>query len=82
MHGNVWEWCQDWVGDYSAQAVTDSARPDDGVHRVLRGGSWDSVARWARSAIRFRIVPVDRDNFAGFRFALGLARVSNPEAEA
>ena len=40
MHGNVSEWCLDWLGDYPTEAVADPAGADWGDYRVRRGGSW------------------------------------------
>ncbi|OQY43753.1 MAG: hypothetical protein B6240_11770 [Desulfobacteraceae bacterium 4572_87] len=69
MHGNVWEWCQDWFGDYPSGSVTDPTGPTSGSLRVLRGGSWYNYARDCRSAYRYRYVPENRGGNYGFRLA-------------
>jgi formylglycine-generating enzyme required for sulfatase activity/tRNA A-37 threonylcarbamoyl transferase component Bud32 len=70
MHGNVWEWCADWYGDYPAGAARDPVGPADGSSRVLRGGSWLHTADPARSAFRFRSEPAYGNFSLGFRLSL------------
>jgi formylglycine-generating enzyme required for sulfatase activity len=72
MHGTLWEWCQDWYGEYKQNNVVDPQGPDAGNARVLRGGSWDFTPEFCRSAFRSWYVPGHRLNFIGFRLCFCL----------
>ena len=67
MHGNVYEWCQDWYGAYPSGSATDPTGATSGSVRVSRGGSWKLIARYCRSAIRAWSTPEDRYDILGFR---------------
>jgi len=66
MHGNVFEWCEDWHGEYPF-AVTDPKGPAKGERRVLRGGSFDFNVSVARSSFRSIGTPSARNLMNGFR---------------
>jgi formylglycine-generating enzyme required for sulfatase activity len=73
MHGNVWEWCLDRYGDHydRESPLDDPAGPSSGVHRVVRGGCWQSFPlRYDRSASRGHYEPDNRGDYLGFRLAL------------
>jgi formylglycine-generating enzyme required for sulfatase activity len=52
MCGNVWEWCNDWLGYYTGDSETDPKGDNYGLYRIVRGGCWVNVALVLRSAGR------------------------------
>jgi len=76
MHGNIFEWCQDWLGNYPSGSATDPTGPSGGSRRVLRGGSYGFYTWVCRSAFRGEGEdPGDRSKHTGFRL------LRNPSSE-
>jgi formylglycine-generating enzyme required for sulfatase activity/uncharacterized caspase-like protein len=67
MHGNVWEFVEDWYGDYPGESVTDPKGPTSGEKRVYRGGSWRLSAKNLKSSKRAKGDPDTRYFKVGFR---------------
>jgi len=67
MHGNVWEWCWDWEGNYSSGSQTDPVGASSGANRVLRGGCFYLSAGDLRSARRYGLTPNSWGSGGGFR---------------
>jgi formylglycine-generating enzyme required for sulfatase activity len=72
MHGNVMEWCSDWYAEdyYKKSPRKDPTGPQNGLHRVRRGGSWWLPGMRCRSAFRLSTVPGARGQDFGFRAAM------------
>jgi formylglycine-generating enzyme required for sulfatase activity len=72
MLGNVWEWCQDWYGDYPTTAVTDPQGATQGVFRVYRGCGWQrgESSLYCQPATRHGARPNFAHSALGFRVAM------------
>ncbi|MDB3959034.1 SUMF1/EgtB/PvdO family nonheme iron enzyme, partial [Opitutales bacterium] len=70
MHGNVFEWIDDWYGDYTIGSILDPKGPSSGDYKIGRGGSWYDIGRWARSSRRVAYSPDGNSSKIGFRLAL------------
>jgi formylglycine-generating enzyme required for sulfatase activity len=70
MHGNVAEWCSDWYGDYSIDAITDPTGPATGKLRIHRGGAWVFVDFFCRSGQRDKTSQDSSYDSLGLRFVV------------
>jgi formylglycine-generating enzyme len=70
MHGNVWEWCNDYLAKYTADSQTNPKGPSTGYLHVGRGGSWKNVAQRCRSAYRYGRPASHKSDALGFRLVI------------
>ncbi len=73
MTGNVWEWVSDWHGKnyYQNSPHKNPKGPDEGMEKILRGGSWSSETLLTRAAFRDATLTYVRSFNDGFRLAKG-----------
>jgi formylglycine-generating enzyme len=70
MAGNMFEWCHDWYGAYSANSQEDPVGPDTGDWHAIRGGSWANHANYLRATNRTFVAPCYYYYLLGFRTVL------------
>jgi formylglycine-generating enzyme required for sulfatase activity len=69
MHGNIWEWTNDWYGEYNVNEKINPKGPEKGANKIIRGGGWRNAAWECRSAYRggAGLYPGTRGTGIGFR---------------
>ena len=70
MSGNIWEWVQDWKGDYTEKEQSNPCGPDTGEERVCRGGGWNREHDRSRVSYRGDDLPDLRYRSLGLRVVL------------
>ena len=72
MHGNVWEWCEDWYSEtfYTSGPDVDPLCQETENRRCVRGGSWLWYPVFARSSMRMKYAPSYTTTDLGFRVVL------------
>jgi formylglycine-generating enzyme required for sulfatase activity len=77
MAGNVFEWVQDWYGDYDPAEIDHPKGPSAGTAKVIRGASWYSEAPSLGLSARFNNRPGFRNYKVGFRCARDVERAAS-----
>ena len=72
MSGNLYEWCNDWYGNYNDTAAVDPAGPAGGSGRVIRGGNWLTTAKYCKVSYRGYTNAAFSCSAIGFRIARSL----------
>lgn len=70
MHGNVWEWCEDWFGAYPNEDQIDPVGPENGEGKCLRGGCYADSVHFVRTAQRGNTTPHVKSGTIGMRVVL------------
>ena len=70
MHGNVSEWCSDWMGKYPNSPAVDPRGESTGGFKVTRGKSFNHWAVHQRSGVRSEQIPGVALWTVGFRVVL------------
>lgn len=83
LAGNVYEWCEDTYDGafYKTAPSRNPVNRSDGRYRVMRGGAFTLERSDLRSALRYRLLPVDRGPYIGFRTALSASGAENAGQE-
>ncbi len=69
LSGNVWEWCNDWIGPYPAEDRQNYAGLESGVKKAQRGGSFDDENFNCNVNARYAMRPWGFYYWSGFRLA-------------
>ena len=67
MHGNVGEWCWDWLAEYAKGPQSDPSNEKPSGYRIFRGGGWNHSGVFIRSAKRGALPPSNKGYYLGFR---------------